>query len=190
MPIKRLKSREKRGIELPRETRLAVGGLSRRATRGWLKVGDRLLPCALGRGGRLAIKREGDGGTPIGRWPLRQIYYRSDHVRHPGSVLGVRALRRSDGWCDEPRDRNYNRRVQVPYRTSAERLWRADAVYDLVVVLGYNDCPRVRGRGSAIFLHVARPGYTPTEGCVALSRPHLLWLLGKIGRRTMMQVLA
>ena len=190
MATKRLKSREKRGVEPPRELRLAVGGLSRRATRGWLKIGDHVVPCALGRSGRLTIKREGDGGTPIGRWPLRQIYYRPDHVRRPRSVLSVRALRRSDGWCDEPHDGNYNRHVRVPYHASAEQLWRTDAVDDLIVVLGYNDRPRMRGRGSAIFMHVARQGYTPTEGCIALRRPHLVWLLGKIGRRTVLQVLA
>ena len=93
----------------------------------------------------------------------------------------MRAIRPRDGWCDAPADRNYNRPVRHPYPASAERLWRADGLYDVVVVLGYNDRPRVRGRGSAIFMHVARPGYAPTEGCIALARPHLLRVLDAAG---------
>jgi L,D-peptidoglycan transpeptidase YkuD (ErfK/YbiS/YcfS/YnhG family) len=92
-------------------------------------------------------------------------------------MLPVRAIGRSDGWCDAPGDRNYNRPVRQPYPASAEPLWRGDELYDLVVVLDYNLRPRVRGRGSAIFMHVARPGYRPTEGCIALRRDHLQLLL-------------
>ena len=87
--------------------------------------------------------------------------------------LPARAIRPDDGWCDASADRNYNRPVRHPYSASAERLWRSDGLYDLVVVLAYNERPRVRGRGSAIFMHVARPGYAPTEGCIALARAHL-----------------
>ena len=99
------------------------------------------------------------------------------------TALPVRAIRRRDGWCDAPADRNYNRPVRLPYPASAERLWREDALYDLVVVLDYNERPRVRGRGSAIFMHVAKPGYAPTEGCIALARPHLVRLLERLSLR-------
>jgi L,D-peptidoglycan transpeptidase YkuD (ErfK/YbiS/YcfS/YnhG family) len=102
----------------------------------------------------------------------------------------VRAIRRDDGWCDASADRNYNRPVRLPYPASAERLWREDGLYDLVVVLDYNDRPRSRGRGSAIFMHVARPGYAPTEGCIALARGHLLRLLERLHARTAIGVLA
>jgi L,D-peptidoglycan transpeptidase YkuD (ErfK/YbiS/YcfS/YnhG family) len=92
----------------------------------------------------------------------------------------VRAIAAHDGWCDAPADRNYNRPVRLPYAATAEHLWRSDALYDVVVVLDYNERPCMRGRGSAIFMHVARPGYAPTEGCIALARPHLLRLLERL----------
>ncbi len=131
------------------------------------------FPCALGRGGCRARKREGDGATPIGRWRVRQVLYRADHVRRPRTSVPVKPIRAGDGWCDAPADRNYNRPVRRPYAASAEQLWRADGLYDLVVVLGYNDRPRIRGLGSAIFMHVARAAYAPTEGCIALETRHL-----------------
>jgi L,D-peptidoglycan transpeptidase YkuD (ErfK/YbiS/YcfS/YnhG family) len=135
---------------------------------------------AIGRGSVRPLKREGDGGTPPGRFPVRLVLYRADRMRRPRTALPVRAIRANDGWCDEPSDRNYNRLVRLPTKRSAEALMRADALYDLIFVLGYNDRPRVRGKGSAIFVHVARDGYTPTEGCVAFSRRDLVGVLAEI----------
>lgn len=145
---------------------------------GWLVLAGRRLRCALGRGGVVADKCEGDGGTPQGRLPLRRVFYRADRLRAaPSTVLPLRALAPDDGWCDAPGDPAYNRLVSHPYPASAERMWREDALYDVVVELGWNDDPVIPGRGSAIFLHVARPDYGPTEGCVALALPDLLALL-------------
>jgi L,D-peptidoglycan transpeptidase YkuD (ErfK/YbiS/YcfS/YnhG family) len=158
-----------------------VSALSSSACRGILTLGSLTFPCALGRAGCRARKREGDGATPVGLWRLCAVLYRSDRVRRPHTHLPVRAIRQRDGWCDAPADRNYNRPVRHPYPVSAERLWRADGLYDIVVVLDYNDRPRVRGRGSAIFMHVAKPGYAPTEGCIALARAHLQRLLERLG---------
>jgi L,D-peptidoglycan transpeptidase YkuD (ErfK/YbiS/YcfS/YnhG family) len=101
----------------------------------------------------------------------------------------VRVIKPDDGWCDAVGDRNYNRRVRHPYPASAERLWRQDALYDVIVVLDHNRQPRVQGAGSAIFMHLARPGYRPTEGCVALARRHLLLVLAA-ARRDMRIVIA
>ncbi len=157
-----------------------VAGLAPNATRGVVRLGSLAFPCALGRSGRRARKREGDGATPIGRWRLEHVLYRSDRVRRPVTGLPVRQIAPGDGWCDAPADRNYNRAVSHPYPASAEHLWREDGLYDTVVVLGHNRRPRVRGGGSAIFMHVARPGYTPTEGCIALRRDHLLRLLERL----------
>jgi L,D-peptidoglycan transpeptidase YkuD (ErfK/YbiS/YcfS/YnhG family) len=148
------------------------------------------FPCALGRGGCRAQKREGDGATPIGQWSVREMLYRPDRVLRPSTRLPGRPIRRHDGWCDAVADRNYNRPVRLPYQASAERLWRQDGLYDVVVVLGYNDRPRCLGRGSAIFLHAAKPGYTPTAGCIALSRDHLLRVLERLDRRSRITVLA
>ena len=152
-------------------------GLSAASPRGIVKLGGLTFACALGRSGRKARKREGDGATPIGLWRLVRVLYRADRVRRPATRLPVRRLSPHDGWCDAPADRNYNRPVRHPYPASAEWLWREDGLYDLIVVLSHNARPRVRGGGSAVFMHVARPGYAPTEGCIALRRDHLLRLL-------------
>jgi L,D-peptidoglycan transpeptidase YkuD (ErfK/YbiS/YcfS/YnhG family) len=170
-------SRTKRTIQTE------IRALSRSNSRGALCLGDLRLPCALGRSGRRALKREGDGATPIGRWPIREAFYRADRLFRPPSALPLRAVRPDWGWCDAPSDRNYNRFVRLPYPASAESLWRDDAVYDIVIVLGYNNRPRRRGRGSAIFVHLARSGYAPTEGCVALSLKNLRFLLGRLRQR-------
>ena len=120
----------------------------------------------------------------MGAWTVAKVYYRPDRVRRPQTALPVEPLRATFGWCDAPLDRNYNRKVTLPYAASAERLWRDDAVYDVIGVLNYNIAPRSQARGSAIFLHVARPGFTPTEGCIAMKREHLLRLLRSLQRGT------
>lgn len=158
-----------------------VMGLAPSAARGVVKLGGLVLPCALGRSGRRTLKREGDGATPVGRWRLLQVLYRPDRIRRPATALPVGRIEPDDGWCDAPADRNYNRPVRHPYPASAERLWRTDGLYDLVVVLSHNVRPRVRGGGSAIFMHVAQPGYRPTAGCIALKREHLQLLLEWLG---------
>jgi L,D-peptidoglycan transpeptidase YkuD (ErfK/YbiS/YcfS/YnhG family) len=165
-----------------RRDTVVVAGRSPGAARGLVRLGGLVLPCALGRSGRRVRKREGDGATPVGCWRLTAVLYRPDRVRRPATGLPVRRLSPGDGWCDAPADRNYNRPVRHPYPASAERLWRVDGLYDVVVVLSHNAQPRVRGCGSAVFMHVARPGYAPTEGCIALRREHLLRLLQRLGR--------
>lgn len=116
----------------------------------------------------------------MGVWAVVEVYYRPDRAMRPRTALRIEPLKPIFGWCDAPGDRNYNRRVTLPYPASAERLWRDDAVYDLVAVLDYNRSQRTQGRGSAIFLHVARAGFPPTEGCIALKREHLLRLLATL----------
>lgn len=167
---------------------LTVRGLSAGQRHGILSCGNLRFPCALGRCGRKAIKREGDGATPVGRFALRAAFYRPDRLVRPRTRLPLAPLRASDGWCDETRDRNYNRRVRHPYPASAEHLWRSDHLYDLLVVLSHNDCPRVRGMGSAIFIHVARPGFAPTQGCIALRLPDLKRLLERVSRGSLVRV--
>jgi L,D-peptidoglycan transpeptidase YkuD (ErfK/YbiS/YcfS/YnhG family) len=135
---------------------------------------------AVGRGSVRPLKREGDGGTPLGRFPVRLVLYRADRAFRPRVPLPLHAIRETDGWCDDPGDRNYNRLIRLPSARSAEGLKRDDHLYDLVLVLGYNDRPRIKGKGSAIFVHLARPGYTPTEGCIAFSRRDLLAVLAEI----------
>ncbi|MET0569185.1 MAG: L,D-transpeptidase family protein [Hyphomicrobiaceae bacterium] len=160
------------------------------ATRGIVRVDGLVLPCALGRTGRRFRKREGDGATPIGRFSICEVFYRSDRVRRPRTALPCRPLRPWDGWCDTMEDRNYNRLVKHPYPASAEVMWREDSLYDVVLVLGYNRQPRVRGRGSAIFMHLARPGYAPTAGCVALSARNMRIVLERLAPGAMVRVVA
>jgi L,D-peptidoglycan transpeptidase YkuD (ErfK/YbiS/YcfS/YnhG family) len=134
----------------------------------WLDWGAGKRRAAIGPGG-IAIKGgEGDGITPRGAFTVREIFYRADRIAKPVTRLRLRAIQPDDGWCDAPDDPNYNRLVKLPYPASAETMWRDDHLYDLVAVLGYNDDPVVAGNGSAIFLHLAKPGYAHTHGCVAL----------------------
>ncbi len=149
---------------------LRVGG-GRAVWRG------RALRCAVGRGGIAAHKREGDGATPAGRFALRRVLYRADRIDPPETALPCAPIGPDDGWCDAPEDGCYNRPVSHPFRASAERLWRTDRCYDLLAVIGYNDDPVAAGAGSAIFLHVAQPGFPPTEGCVALALADLRAIL-------------
>jgi L,D-peptidoglycan transpeptidase YkuD (ErfK/YbiS/YcfS/YnhG family) len=151
------------------------------ATRGTLTLGSAAYPCTLGRGGIVGDKREGDGGTPVGRFPLRRLFHRPDQEPAPETGLPATAITADMGWCDDPADPdNYNRLVRLPFAAGHERLWRDDRLYDLVVEIGYNDAPPVPGRGSAIFLHLARPDRGPTEGCVALDREALTTVLAAL----------
>ena len=136
---------------------------------GHLMVRSRSVRAALGRTGVYGGKREGDGATPAGVLPLRQVLYRPDRVASPACAVPVQALRPSDGWCDDPAHADYNRLVQLPLDGSAEALWRDDPLYDIIGVLGWNDAPVHAGLGSAIFLHLARTDFRPTDGCIALA---------------------
>jgi L,D-peptidoglycan transpeptidase YkuD (ErfK/YbiS/YcfS/YnhG family) len=135
--------------------------------------------CVLGKGGvrPAAEKREGDGATPLGTWPIRRLLYRPDKGPAPKTRLPVEAIAPDDGWCDAADDPAYTRPVKLPYAASHERMWREDDVYDLVLVLAHNDAPVVPGMGSAIFLHLQQPDGRATEGCVALTRPDMETLL-------------
>jgi L,D-peptidoglycan transpeptidase YkuD (ErfK/YbiS/YcfS/YnhG family) len=136
---------------------------------------------ACGMGGVRADKSEGDHASPAGTFPLVRAFFRPDRVSLPLTALPLDPLQPQDGWVDAPDDPRYNTLVALPYPTSAEKLWRDDGVYDLIVVIGYNLSPVVPGKGSAIFLHIARPDYSGTEGCIAIAREALIPLLGLLG---------
>ena len=155
---------------------------------GQMRAGALTLRCALGRGGVSAFKREGDGATPLGRLRLLGGHVRRDRRLPAPNRLGLKPIRPDDGWCDASGDRNYNRPVRLPYAASAESMRRADALYDVCLVLDWNIAPRRRSAGSAIFFHLARPGYTPTEGCIAVSRRDMMRLLPLLTRRTVVEV--
>lgn len=146
-------------------------GLARVFPDGRFVLGGLVLRCVLGKGGvkPATEKREGDGATPAARMPLRRVLFRADRVAPPRCAVPVEPIAPDEGWCDDPAHRSYNRRVRLPFDASHEVLWREDPLYDIVGVLGWNDDPVERGRGSAIFLHLARDDARPTEGCIALA---------------------
>jgi L,D-peptidoglycan transpeptidase YkuD (ErfK/YbiS/YcfS/YnhG family) len=152
--------------------------------RGVLVAGPLALPVALGRTGVKGNKREGDGATPRGVFRLKRLWWRADRHLRPATLLPVRRIDFDDGWCEDPSDRHYNRPVKLPPASKADRLARADRLYDFIVEIDHNTRPRVAGRGSAVFVHVARPGFAPTAGCVALDFNALRRLLARIGPRT------
>lgn len=170
------------------QRKIFVKSLSPTRTRGWIFFYGLTFPCALGRSGQKVLKREGDGATPMGSFCFEWALYRQDQISMPRTKLPIKPIKLRDGWCDASGDRNYNRQIQHPYPSSAEKLWRKDHLYDVVVVLSYNRRPRVQGCGSAIFMHLAHPDYPPTEGCIALKRSHLLFLLQKIDRRSRIKI--
>ena len=164
--------------------RLTVRRKPSAPARGWLLTGITAFPVALGRGGIKANKREGDGATPSGVFRLRRLWWRADRHPRPRTFLPVRRIRADDGWCEDPADRHYNRPVRVPKKSTADRLARQDKLYDFIIEIDHNTRPRVAGRGSAVFIHVARDAFAPTAGCVALTMPALRRLLARLSPRT------
>jgi L,D-peptidoglycan transpeptidase YkuD (ErfK/YbiS/YcfS/YnhG family) len=165
-------------------TAIYVSARPARRSQGWLRAGSWCLPVALGRAGIRANKREGDGGTPRGCFRPLRLWWRADRVPRPQTQLPIRRIGPADAWCEDPLDRRYNH----PFRRSAsepgDRLWRQDPLYDLIIEVDHNTRPRIAGRGSAVFVHVARPGFTPTAGCIALTPRALMRLVKRIGPKT------
>jgi L,D-peptidoglycan transpeptidase YkuD (ErfK/YbiS/YcfS/YnhG family) len=172
------------------ENVLIVQADSAETSLGWANLGARRWRCTLGAGGVREDKVEGDAATPVGEFPLRRIYFRNDRLVLPKVTLPARPINEHDGWCDDPRAPIYNRLVRIPNEWSHEKMWREDALNDLVVVVGYNDDPPEGEWGSAIFLHLAREDYGPTQGCVAFARDDLLELLPLLTHETRLRVLS
>lgn len=151
---------------------------------GWLTGQGLAIPVALGRGGVLANKREGDGGTPRGIFHPRQLWWRADRHPRPRTFLPVHVIKPEDAWCENPNDRHYNRPVRLTQHQPGDRLMRQDHLYDFIVEIDHNRKPRIAGRGSAVFLHLARDHFAPTAGCVAMTKAAMLRLLSRLGPRT------
>ncbi len=157
-------------------------------SQGWLHAGPLCLPVALGRGGVRANKREGDGGTPRGRFHPLRLWCRADRLPRPRTFLPIRRIGRDDAWCEDPADRRYNRAFARSANEPGDRLWRGDGLYDMLIEIDHNTRPRIAGRGSAVFIHVARPGFAPTAGCIALRLHDLQVLLKRISAKTRIMI--
>jgi L,D-peptidoglycan transpeptidase YkuD (ErfK/YbiS/YcfS/YnhG family) len=152
--------------------------------RGWLTAGGRTIRVALGRGGIIANKREGDGGTPKGTFRPRRVWWRADRHPRPRTFLPIRAIRPEDAWCEDPDSRHYNQPVRLDRDHGGDRLKRDDHLYDFIIEIDHNSCPRVAGLGSAVFLHLARENFSPTAGCVSMTKSAMLRLLRRLGPQT------
>jgi L,D-peptidoglycan transpeptidase YkuD (ErfK/YbiS/YcfS/YnhG family) len=155
---------------------------------GQLKFGGHTYCCAIGKNGIRKDKCEGDNATPVGRFPIRHVFYRADKISVPETTLKKYGISPDDGWCDDPTHPDYNRPVKLPFDASHEKLWRDDAIYDIIVILGHNDDPPVPGNGSAIFFHIARPNYEGTEGCIAVTLEDMREILKSVEPGEIMEI--
>lgn len=152
--------------------------------RGWLTADGWTVPVALGRGGILANKREGDGATPKGTFRPLCLWWRADRHPRPRTYLPIRPIRPEDAWCEDPKDRHYNQPIRLGRDKAGDRLTRDDHLYDFIVEIDHNSAPRIAGRGSAVFLHLARTNFSATAGCVSMTKSAMLRLLRRMSRRT------
>lgn len=167
---------------------LRVAGVAGERFRGKITIGSTVFACVLGPAGIVRLKREGDGATPAGSYRLQRLLFRPDRGARPATILPTRPIRMRDGWCDDVGSVRYNHPVQLPCPARHERLWRDDRLYDLLVVIEYNLGPTIKGRGSAIFLHIQSPDKRPTAGCVAVAPAVLRRLLGRLGPGTRIRI--
>lgn len=155
---------------------------------GRLQWAGNIFPCALGEMGIKVKKNEGDAATPMGKWRVTQVFFRADRMSRPFSRFPLRIIQKNLGWCDDITSSSYNRLIKLPTHAGHEAMWREDRLYDIVIVLDYNFTPRVKNRGSAIFLHCTAPGLTPTKGCVALELRNLRRILAYLSLRTEIEI--
>jgi len=183
--------RGKPGVSVSSHAPLTVFRVRQRPgerSKGILIAAGKVIPVALGRSGILANKWEGDGATPRGRFHPKAIWWRSDRGPPPRTRLPLRRIGPDDAWSEDPADRNYNRPVKRPPGAAGDRLRRNDHLYDIILEIDHNSRPRMARRGSAVFLHLARPGFLPTAGCVAMTVKELRWLVSRLGRRTVIDI--
>jgi L,D-peptidoglycan transpeptidase YkuD (ErfK/YbiS/YcfS/YnhG family) len=166
---------------------ITVARAAGQRSRGILRMGARALPVALGRTGIKADKREGDGATPRGHFHPLRIWWRADRTIRPRTTLPVRRITGTDAWCEDPADRRYNHPIQAG--ATGDRLWRDDHLYDLIVEIDHNTRPRIKGRGSAVFLHVARPGLAPTAGCIAMPLAELKRVVARLNKNSVIRIM-
>lgn len=155
---------------------------------GYLKYKNLKFRCSFGKGGIGKKRKEGDNITPIGTYKIVKIYYRSDRIKKISSNCKLIKIKRNMGWCDDPKNKSYNKLIKLPFKGSHEKLYRVDGIYDLVAVLNYNTNPIIKNKGSAIFIHIAKSSFNKTAGCIALTKKNLLILLANIKKNTKIKI--
>ena len=140
--------------------------------------------CAIGRDGLTKNKIEGDHKTPIGEFKFKKVFYRADKLGKMVFNLPSQVIDKDCGWCDDPEHKQYNQLIKFPFSASAEKLHRDDDLYDLLFVINYNTDPIIPGNGSAIFLHISKPNFGGTEGCIAIEKKNIIELSKKIDLET------
>ena len=155
---------------------------------GLIKYKNFKFRCALGKAGIGEKKREGDNVTPTGTFKIVKIYYRSDRIKKISSKFRAIEITKNMGWCDDPNSKNYNQLINLPSKYNHEKLFKKNNIYDLIIVLNYNMKPVIKNKGSAIFIHIAKKNYQPTQGCIALKKNDLLKLLSKISKNIKIKI--
>ena len=155
---------------------------------GFIRYKNLKFKCTLGRAGVGEKKIEGDNITPIGVYRILNVYYRKDRIKNLNTKFKINRITKNMGWCDDPKSKKYNQLIKVPSNYSYEKLYRKDNVYDLILVLNYNTRPIIKNKGSAIFIHIAKKNYKKTAGCIALKKVHLIELLKKINKKTIITI--
>ena len=156
--------------------------------KNFLTYKDYKVKCAIGKRGIGKKRREGDLITPKGLFKIKKVYFRRDKVRGLETKFSMKAITKNMGWCNDPKSNKYNQLIKYPFAFNAEKLYRNDNIYDIVIVLNFNSRPVKKNKGSAIFLHVAKRKYKPTEGCVAIKKNELKKLLKLITFQTRIKI--
>ena len=155
----------------------------------FLNYGDYKVKCVIGKRGISSFKKEGDLTTPRGKFKIKGFFYRKDRIKRIKTKLKKIPITKNMGWCDDPKSKQYNKLVKLPFYHSREKLYRKDNIYDLILILNYNMDPVKKNKGSAIFIHVAKKKMTPTKGCLAIKKIDLLKLLKLIEKKTLVKII-
>ncbi len=142
------------------------------------------VKCAIGKRGIGIKRKEGDLVTPKGVFKIIRVFYRKDKIRSLKTKIKKYSIKKDMGWCDDPRSEKYNKLVKLPFNFSAEKFYRRDNIYDIILVLNYNMHPTKKNKGSAIFIHIAKKNYKSTEGCIGIKRKILKEIAQTVSNKT------
>ena len=146
------------------------------------------VKCSIGKRGIGNKRKEGDLITPSGIFKIKYILYRKDRIQTIKSKIKSFVIKKHMGWCDDPKSKDYNKLVKLPFKYNHEKLYKKENTYDILLVLNFNTDPIRKNKGSAIFIHVAKKNYKKTEGCVALKKAHLLKIIKGLKKNSKVKI--